>query len=148
MPACRVRSSMAIGPGCHPSLTLVCFLVPTHTLFPCLQSRVGGGANSSQPFSLKLLMRGLPWMAVASAGMANAVAMRYKEAVDGITGEARSCAHGVVDDARLAAATATLPLTVDRGTSPPRSALQSTIRLAMPWAPPSRQAGHRCCKWR
>jgi hypothetical protein len=48
-----------------------------------LQKRVGG--TGPQPFSLKLLMRGLPWMAVASAGMANAVAMRYKEAVDGIT---------------------------------------------------------------
>ncbi len=48
-----------------------------------LQRKVGG--SGPQPFSLKLLMRGLPWMAVASAGMANAVAMRYKEAVDGIT---------------------------------------------------------------
>ncbi len=49
-----------------------------------MQARVGG-AGGPQPFSLRLLMRGMPWMAVASAGMANAVAMRYKEAVDGIT---------------------------------------------------------------
>jgi len=49
-----------------------------------LQAKVGGD-SAKQPFSLKLLMRGLPWMAVASAGMANAIAMRYKEAVDGIT---------------------------------------------------------------
>jgi hypothetical protein len=38
-----------------------------------------------QSFGLRLLMRGLPWMAVASAGMANALAMRYKEGVDGIS---------------------------------------------------------------
>ena len=51
----------------------------------CSSWRHSGGAAGPQPFSLRLLMRGMPWMAVASAGMANAVAMRYKEAVDGIT---------------------------------------------------------------
>lgn len=49
-----------------------------------LNSKMGGGPGP-QPLSLKLLSRGLPWMAVASAGMANAVAMRYKEGVEGIT---------------------------------------------------------------
>jgi hypothetical protein len=44
-----------------------------------------GGAGAAQPLGLKLLSRGLPWFAVASAGTANALAMRYKEGVDGIT---------------------------------------------------------------
>lgn len=48
-----------------------------------IQQKVGG--SGPQPLSLKLLMRGLPWMAVASAGMANAIAMRYKEGIDGIS---------------------------------------------------------------
>ena len=34
---------------------------------------------------LELLTRGLPWFAVASAGAANVLAMRYKEGVEGIT---------------------------------------------------------------
>lgn len=51
-----------------------------------LQRRMGPAApGAAQPLSVKLLMRGLPWMAVASAGVANAMAMRYKEGVDGIT---------------------------------------------------------------
>lgn len=50
-----------------------------------LQASVGGGAGAKQPLSLKLLSRGLPWLAVATAGMANALAMRYKEGIDGIT---------------------------------------------------------------
>ena len=47
-----------------------------------------GAAGAPRPppsFGVKLLSRGLPWMAVASAGVANALAMRYKEGVDGIT---------------------------------------------------------------
>lgn len=49
-----------------------------------LQSRfTAGGATPS--FGVKLLSRGLPWLAVATAGAANALAMRYKEGVDGIT---------------------------------------------------------------
>ncbi len=45
----------------------------------------GGGGGGKQPLSLKLLTRGLPWLAVATAGMANVLAMRYKEGIDGIT---------------------------------------------------------------
>jgi len=53
-----------------------------------LQASVGagsGGVGGSPPLSLKLLSRGLPWLSVATAGMANVVAMRYKEGVEGIT---------------------------------------------------------------
>lgn len=50
-----------------------------------LQARVGGGGGGPQPLGLKLLSRGLPWVAVASAGAANALAMRYREGLDGIT---------------------------------------------------------------
>ncbi|KAJ3337824.1 Sideroflexin-5 [Gonapodya sp. JEL0774] len=39
----------------------------------------------AQPIGLRVVMRAMPWFAVASAGVANALAMRYKEAVDGIT---------------------------------------------------------------
>lgn len=42
-----------------------------------MQARVGPRPS----LGLKLLSRGLPWLAVATAGAANAVAMRYKEAV-------------------------------------------------------------------
>jgi sideroflexin-5 len=47
-----------------------------------MSSSANGG---SIPFHLKLLSRGLPWFAVASAGAANALAMRYKEGIEGIT---------------------------------------------------------------
>lgn len=57
-----------------------------------LQARVGagaplgaGGAPAPMPLGVKLLSRGLPWFAVASAGAANALAMRYREGIDGIT---------------------------------------------------------------
>jgi hypothetical protein len=59
-----------------------------------LQSSVGGGggggggggaAAAPQPLGLKLLTRGLPWLAVATAGVANVLAMRYKEGLEGIT---------------------------------------------------------------
>ena len=51
-----------------------------------LQASVGGGASGApQPLSLKLLTRGLPWLAVATAGVANVLAMRYKEGLEGIT---------------------------------------------------------------
>jgi hypothetical protein len=36
------------------------------------------------PLGVKLLSRGLPWLAVASAGAANVLAMRYREGIDGI----------------------------------------------------------------
>lgn len=39
-------------------------------------------ANAVLPFKLKMFTRAMPWFAVASAGMANALAMRYKEGVD------------------------------------------------------------------
>jgi tricarboxylate carrier len=45
----------------------------------------GASGAGAETFGFKLLSRGLPWMAVASAGTANALAMRYKEGVDGIT---------------------------------------------------------------
>jgi hypothetical protein len=45
----------------------------------------GGGAAAPQPLGLKLLTRGLPWLAVATAGVANVLAMRYKEGLEGIT---------------------------------------------------------------
>ena len=45
-----------------------------------LQPRAAGGG-----LAFKLLSRGLPWFAVASAGTANVLAMRYKEGVEGIT---------------------------------------------------------------
>jgi sideroflexin-5 len=49
-----------------------------------LTARVG--ASGAPPsFGLTLLTRGLPWVAVASAGSANALAMRYREGIDGIT---------------------------------------------------------------
>ncbi len=50
-----------------------------------LQGRMGGAAGAAQPLSLKLLTRGLPWLSVATAGMANVLAMRYKEGLEGIT---------------------------------------------------------------
>ena len=50
-----------------------------------LQTRMGGAAGAPQPLSLKLLTRGLPWLSVATAGVANVLAMRYKEGLDGIT---------------------------------------------------------------
>ena len=45
----------------------------------------GASGAGGETFGFKLLSRGLPWMAVASAGTANALAMRYKEGVDGIS---------------------------------------------------------------
>lgn len=51
-----------------------------------LQASVGGGGEGRpMPLGVKLLSRGLPWLAVASAGSANALAMRYREGIDGIT---------------------------------------------------------------
>ena len=51
-----------------------------------VQSSMGGGPGGASPsFGVKLLTRGLPWFAVASAGAANVLAMRYKEGVEGIT---------------------------------------------------------------
>lgn len=52
-----------------------------------VQARMmGAGADPSRaPFGVKLLTRGLPWFAVAAAGSANALAMRYKEGLEGIT---------------------------------------------------------------
>jgi len=41
--------------------------------------------GAAPPLSLRLVSRALPWFAVASAGAANALAMRYKEGVEGIT---------------------------------------------------------------
>jgi hypothetical protein len=45
-----------------------------------LAARVGAGAGAAPgaplPLRVRLLLRGLPWMAVASAGAANALAMR------------------------------------------------------------------------
>ena len=49
-----------------------------------IQAKVGG-APGSQSFGVKLLTRGMPWFAVASAGAANVLAMRYNEGVEGIT---------------------------------------------------------------
>jgi sideroflexin-5 len=43
-----------------------------------MQARVSAGGGKPT-LGLKLLTRGLPWLAVATAGAANAVAMRYKE---------------------------------------------------------------------
>ena len=45
----------------------------------------GGGPPVPMPLGVTLLSRGLPWLAVASAGAANALAMRYREGLDGIT---------------------------------------------------------------
>ena len=50
-----------------------------------LVSRVGGAPGAPQPLGLKVLTRALPWAAVASAGVANVLAMRYKEGIEGIT---------------------------------------------------------------
>ncbi len=54
-----------------------------------LQRSVGGAsaelAPHQQPLGLRLLSRGLPWLAVATAGVANVLAMRYKEGLEGIT---------------------------------------------------------------
>jgi hypothetical protein len=50
-----------------------------------LVARAGGTAGAAQPLGLKVLTRALPWAAVASAGVANVLAMRYKEGIDGIT---------------------------------------------------------------
>ena len=50
-----------------------------------LTARVGGPPGAAQPLGLRVLMRALPWAAVASAGVANALAMRYKEGLEGIT---------------------------------------------------------------
>jgi len=52
-----------------------------------LQARLGSGAAAGagagvappQSFGLKLITRGMPWFAVATAGAVNALAMRYKE---------------------------------------------------------------------
>lgn len=71
--------SVAVGVACGMSYGL-------GQVVNRLQASVGGGAGGGkQPLSLKLLTRGLPWLAVATAGMANALAMRYKEGIDGIT---------------------------------------------------------------
>lgn len=43
-----------------------------------------GGTQPPMPLGVKLLSRGLPWLAVASAGAANVLAMRYREGIDGI----------------------------------------------------------------
>ena len=46
----------------------------------------GGGPGAPPPsLSFRLLSRGLPWFAVASAGAANALAMRYSEGITGVT---------------------------------------------------------------
>lgn len=47
-----------------------------------MQSSLGGGAApppGGGSFGLRLLTRGMPWLAVATAGAANSLAMRYKE---------------------------------------------------------------------
>lgn len=49
-----------------------------------LQNRMAS-TGKTPGLGLKLLSRGLPWLAVATAGAANALAMRYKEGIDGIT---------------------------------------------------------------
>lgn len=50
-----------------------------------VQAGMGGGEGKPMPLSFKLLTRGLPWLSVATAGVANVLAMRYKEGVEGIT---------------------------------------------------------------
>lgn len=81
-------------------------------------SNLGGGPGG-QPLGLKLISRGLPWMAVASAGMANAVAMRYKEGIDGITvydeagnEKGKSVAAGRVCLTQVALVRAALPVPI------------------------------------
>lgn len=50
-----------------------------------LQARFPTVPGVPQPLSLKLLHRSLPWIAVASAGSANVLAMRYSDAINGVT---------------------------------------------------------------
>lgn len=45
----------------------------------------GGPGAPPPPLRFRLLSRGLPWLAVATAGVANALAMRYDEGVTGVT---------------------------------------------------------------
>lgn len=61
-----------------------------------MQARFPTAAGAAQPLSLKLLHRTLPWIAVASAGTANVGAMRYTDALNGVTVyDALGDAHGV-----------------------------------------------------
>jgi hypothetical protein len=58
-------------------------LLAAHTLGKLvtkMQAKVGADLQS-QSLGVKLLSRGLPWFAVAAAGSANVLAMRYKEAM-------------------------------------------------------------------
>ena len=87
-------------------------------------SRLGGGevagpGSPRPPFRVRLLAAGLPWFAVASAGAANALAMRYKEGVDGITvydgegvGVGTSVAAGRVSLAQVALTRVILPIPI------------------------------------
>jgi len=49
-----------------------------------LAARVGGAPGAPRPLGLRVALRALPWAAVASAGVANVVAMRYADARDGV----------------------------------------------------------------
>ena len=61
-----------------------------------MQSRFPAVPGVRQPLSLTLLHRMLPWIAVASAGSANVIAMRYTDAIDGVTVvDALGDEHGV-----------------------------------------------------
>jgi len=74
--------TVAVGVACGMSYGLG---LVVNKLQASMGGGAGGGGGGKQPLSLKLLSRGLPWLAVATAGMANALAMRYKEGIDGIT---------------------------------------------------------------
>jgi sideroflexin-5 len=71
-----------------------------------VKSRFPVEAGRRMPFSVLLLSRTLPWVAVASAGAANALAMRYSEAVDGITVfDENGTAHGTSRQAGISCLT-------------------------------------------
>jgi tricarboxylate carrier len=83
MPQLAASYGVATGVACGMSFAL-------GKVVERLQASAAAPAAPGAPprpppgFGLKLLSRGLPWMAVASAGAANALAMRYKEGVEGI----------------------------------------------------------------
>ena len=53
----------------------------------------GGAPGAPPPLGVRLLSRALPWFAVATAGAANVVAMRYKEAMCVTAGGRRRRGH-------------------------------------------------------